>query len=286
MKQLIKRFVIAVAILTAFIVPLKAFATPSDADQLIALGMNPAIAKKLVAVVNTLASPFNNNTWVTVRNAANSANIDVLKVDGSDETWLNADTGDMLKLGIAGTAEATLGDDSLTFSGATFSFIPGATALAFKNNANNQTNLNITDAGVATVRAGLTVTAGNIAATNGNLTFGTALKGVINDIGTLAGAGTTISDAAAIAHIVTRVTGANGTVGVKLPALAGVTAGTEFQVINSDVTNALKIYSNAAGELITGQAGNTAISLAAKLILRCWAYDATNWYCEKGVLPY
>lgn len=93
-----------------------AFAAPSDADQLIALGMQPALAKKLVAVVNTLASPFTNNTYLTVRNAANSANIDVLKVDSSDETILNADSGDTIKLSIAGTSEVGVGNDSLTFA--------------------------------------------------------------------------------------------------------------------------------------------------------------------------
>lgn len=94
-----------------------AFATPSDADQLIALGMNPAIARKLVQVVNTLASPFTNNTYVTFRNAGNSANISVLKVDGTDDTVLNADTGDVIKLAVAGSTVTTVDSSGISTSG-------------------------------------------------------------------------------------------------------------------------------------------------------------------------
>ena len=93
-----------------------AWGAPSDADQLISLGMHPAIAKKLVEVVNTLASPFTNNTWVTVRNAANGANINVLKVDSSDETILNADSGDSVHLQVAGTDVAVVSSTAVTAS--------------------------------------------------------------------------------------------------------------------------------------------------------------------------
>lgn len=78
------------------LIPAVALATPSDADQLIALGMPPAIARKLVQVVNTLASPFTNNTWVTVRNAGNTANINAIKVDSSDNTVINSSASDEL----------------------------------------------------------------------------------------------------------------------------------------------------------------------------------------------
>lgn len=110
--------------------------------------------------------------------------------------------------------------------------------------------------------------------------FGTAV------IATLAGLGTTQADAAPVVTRKARVTGANGTVGVKLPALASVPIGYEIKVINSDVTNLLKVYSNAAGELISGQLGTVAISLAAKLVLTCTKFDNTNWYAEKSTLPY
>lgn len=112
---------------------------------------------------------------------------------------------------------------------------------------------------------------------------------VIGSITTLAATGSTIADAALVPFnvLVTRVTAADGTKGVKLPLLAKVKKGVTYTIINTDVAAAaLKIYSNAAGELITSQAGSTAISLASKLFLQCIKYDATNWYCSKGVLPY
>ena len=112
------------------------------------------------------------------------------------------------------------------------------------------------------------------------------LAGVSHAIATLAGFGTTQTDAAQIVATMTRVTAADGTVGVKLPALASVPVGAQFTIINSSTTSALKVYSAAVGETITGQAGTTAVSVAAKLWLRCIKYDATNWYAEKGVLPY
>lgn len=58
-----------------------------------------------------------------------------------------------LALGIAGTAEATFTDNALTLSGASFSVVPGATSLLFKNNANSATNLSIVDAGTLAIRA-------------------------------------------------------------------------------------------------------------------------------------
>lgn len=143
---------------------------------------------------------------------------------------------------------------------------------------------NVTVAGTLGSTGLITATAGVTSADN--ITFSAALKGIASNIATLAGAGSTQADAAAVASTVARVTGANGTVGVKLPALASVPVGFEIQIINSDVTNALKVYSNAAGELISGQAGTTAISVAAKLFLRCRKFDATNWYAEKGVAAY
>lgn len=149
----------------------------------------------------------------------------------------------------------------------------------------------------------LTTTTGSLSIQPGlsaycnRVSFGTAQTWVCNLGGggpvaetftTLAGLGSTQADCAPIvaSQTVARVTGADGTVGVCLPPLASVSLGRQFTAINSSTASTLKVYSNAAGETITGQSGTTAISVAAKLFLRCWAFDASNWYCEKGVLPY
>jgi hypothetical protein len=105
-------------------------------------------------------------------------------------------------------------------------------------------------------------------------------------VGTVAAAGSSITDATAVSSEFNKVTGADGTKGVKLPALSTVPTGKLITIVNSDTVSALKIYSNAAGETISGQAGNTAISLAAKLQLRCTKVSSTEWFAEKGVIPY
>ena len=125
----------------------------------------------------------------------------------------------------------------------------------------------------------------NVADQDG-LVFTSPLGGACANTGTLAAAGSTQADGAAVVTTICRVTGANGTTGVVLPALAKVPVGACVTIINSDLTNALKVYSAAAGETISGQSGTTAISLAAKLMLRCYKYDASNWYAEKGVIAY
>ena len=87
---------------------------------------------------------------------------------GADITY-NAGASDTHIFSVAGTAEVTLANDSMTVSGASFSFIPGATSLLFRDTANAQTNLGITDAGVVTARAGVVATAGGVTATAGDV---------------------------------------------------------------------------------------------------------------------
>jgi len=127
-------------------------------------------------------------------------------------------------------------------------------------------------------------TAGQVLSTNGT-TLSWASKFAM-DTGTAAAAGTTAADCVALTASHSRVTGADATKGACLPLLASRNIGDEFIVTNADTTNALKVYSAGVAELISGQAGTTAISLAAKLQLICRKYDTTNWYCGKTVTPY
>lgn len=165
-----------VALVFAILLPSSAFALDSATEMMNVCGFDPICAKKVTSIVNTLASPFPNNTWATFRNAANNGNINVLKVDGTDDTTLNADTGDTIKFEIAGTTELSLDNDLLTFSGAAARIVPGVTSLTFRNAANNADNLSITDAGLVTVRAGLTATTANITSTAGDFIASTSGK--------------------------------------------------------------------------------------------------------------
>lgn len=145
-----------------------------SATELINLGMSPPLAAKVVTIVNTLASPFPTNTFVTFRNAANSANINVLKIDATDDTVLNADTGDIIKLSVAGTSEVQITDDTITFTGAAGEIVPGATSFAIRNTADAVNNVLVSDAGLMTVAAGLTATTANITATAGDVIMSTS----------------------------------------------------------------------------------------------------------------
>lgn len=77
----------------------------------------------------------------------------------------------------------------LQFTTAASQVIPGATSISLRNNANSADNLIITDAGAATVRAGLTVTAGGATITAGGVTIST---GALTQ-GAAGGAGSIVS---------------------------------------------------------------------------------------------
>lgn len=83
----------------------------------------------------TLTPELPNNTYLTAKNTAGSADIDVLKVDATDDTVLNADTGDIIKLSVAGTSIATVEAGGLlpaTDGNNTTSNL-GSTTFGFKN---------------------------------------------------------------------------------------------------------------------------------------------------------
>lgn len=76
----------------------------------------------------------------------------------------------------AGGATITAGDvaitaGSLTFAAAAARLIPGATSFSLRNNANNADNVLVSDAGLVTIRAGLTVT--------GTITMSTAVSKIV-----------------------------------------------------------------------------------------------------------
>lgn len=89
---------------------------------------------------------------------------------GGDITY-NTGTGDTHIFQVAGTTEAILADDKLTVSGTSFSVVPGATSFLFRNNADNATNVTITDAGdITATRSGTTQAFATITSTNGTIT--------------------------------------------------------------------------------------------------------------------
>lgn len=88
-----------------------AFAAPETRAQaersLSNLGMSPELAKE-VAGLSTGLAVMPNNTYLVWRNAAGTANLNVIKADGSNNTILNGPTGGSVKRAINGTALSTL----------------------------------------------------------------------------------------------------------------------------------------------------------------------------------
>lgn len=117
---------------------------------------------------------------------------------------------------------------------------------------------------------------GNDATNGSDLQFNKAFSGVQEALSTVASAGSTQTDAAALTNTLNNVTGADGAKGVKLTALSGFSNGRVIVIYNASAS-ALKLYSNAAGELINGVAGTTAFSIAARGITRVYRIDASNW---------
>lgn len=129
--------------------PLTVTATPTAQD----ISNSCGLSTQCGYLIANLNFTLQNNTYVVAVNAAGGGTINLLKADATDDTVLNADTGDVIKLAIAGTTEVTVDNDQISFSGATAEIVPGATSLSFKNNADNATNLGIADAGAITVRS-------------------------------------------------------------------------------------------------------------------------------------
>ena len=78
------------------------------------------------------------------------------------------------------------GDPGLKFGTAVSRIVGGGTSLSLRNNANSADNLILTDAGAATIRAGLTITAGgetitagDLAITAGKITMATAASQLV-----------------------------------------------------------------------------------------------------------
>lgn len=80
---------------------------------------------------------LNNDTYLQSKNAAGTGELDLLKADTTDNTVLNAGTGKSIKLSIAGTAEVTVSDDLLAFSGTTAT-VQSAGSLVLKASADSQ----------------------------------------------------------------------------------------------------------------------------------------------------
>lgn len=99
-------------------------------NDLVGLGMSPEQAEYLAGIIPAGAA-LDNNVYLKADNQAGSAQINVLKVDTSDDTILNADTGDVIKFAINGTTELQVSDDTLTYAGTNAFIYSAASQLTY-----------------------------------------------------------------------------------------------------------------------------------------------------------
>jgi hypothetical protein len=115
------------------------------------------------------------------------------------------------------------------------------------------------------------------AKTSGQLVCEVLLNAPLPGSGTtlsVAAAGSTQSDAAALQAGLNTVSAADGTKGVLLPAATA--GGATVMVYNEHATNGLKIYP-ATGDDINDGSANAAITIEGKTIAVCRPLDATTW---------
>lgn len=126
------------AALFALILPLSVAAQPFTADEeaqrLVGLSMIPEWAYEISQYVAAGSAVYPNNTYLKWENAAGTADVSAFKVDATDDTVVNADSGDVIKLSVNGTAELSIDNDLASFSG-TAATIEGAGSVTIKADA-------------------------------------------------------------------------------------------------------------------------------------------------------
>lgn len=143
------------------------------------------------------------------------------------------------------------------------------TVLAYKTQAGIDFQSDMSIAGTLAVTGITTLTGGVVIGDDGTLAMSRAA---------LAATGSDDTDAAVIVDQIVAVTGADGTKGVALPA-AATTAG-PILVINTNASNALKVYPVSGGDdNINGLSEDAAFTVGPAWA--CWFVptSATQWYC-------
>jgi len=128
---------------------------------------------------STISNTFTTGSLIvyeqdTVRALASGDKHTVLSVAGTEIFSVDYQGGfTAAKASTITAGGLTLAADDLTFGAAASQIVPGATSLSFRNTADSADNLIITNAGAATIRAGLTITASGLTVTAGVVVYST-----------------------------------------------------------------------------------------------------------------
>lgn len=96
------------------------------------------------------------------------------------------------------------------------------------------------------------------------------------ELGSIAAAGSSQSDATAASYVVNNVTASDGTKGVVFTSTPGTVASRLKIVYNSVASQALKVYPPSGGT-INGGSSNAAVSVTGKTLAIFVSTDGSNW---------
>ncbi len=168
-----------------------------------------------------------------------------------------------------GSSKLTSGGGMATVSGAGVTLVDTNTTQTFTNKTLTSPTIEAATSANGTFDLATITNATVNLATTTNTTVGVKFE-------SLAGTGSSISDAAAInaASSAVLVTGANAAVGVKLPVAA---AGKIIYVKNSDAANAVLCVYPQVNSTINALSANATFNMAANTACTFLGTSATNW---------
>lgn len=214
-------------------------------DDLVGLGMHPELAEFIATRIPGGVN-LDNNAFFKSTDAAGTGTLSMLKGDATDDTVLNADSGDMIKLSVANTPVAAVGAPAVVAA-----FTPLASADLFVGGKVIQTDEQV------------------FAAAKGEV-YGVAAMTPATNFTPVA--------ASSIASRVSRlVSGSPTLAAVHLPA-ATASVGKRYEITNEG-TNPIVICPINATDTINATAAKTPFSVAAGKIGDCLGVATGKFQC-------
>lgn len=204
--------------------------------------------------------------------AAQILSINSATADADDDSTLCLAGGGTCGSSSRGAFSALYGNEHATLAGQANLVTGNISGADLKFNTNDDIFFNT----LAEGNLFIITDAGNIVATGSTTTTG--LNFPAANFETVAGAGSTVSDAAALSATkhVHQITGANGTLGWKF---ASATAG-QFEVLLNTTAGVAKVYAVAGGTCNGGSADAACTLLSGIAPHLCYATAANAWICS------
>lgn len=144
------RILFSLVLFVSFAVSAQPYTSSVEEQRLISLGMTPELSVEITNFIDgggIYQPKLANNTYLQGLSAAGAA-ISLLKVDATDDTVLNADSGDTIKLAVAGSTVATVSSTAIAGTGEITSSSTGSLGWSYVTGANTACTTTCTSAAV------------------------------------------------------------------------------------------------------------------------------------------